>query len=95
MKGLRTMSKSQCIGWATVAGITAVCCWTITGLGLIGTTAFIVCTGFMLLYGYKHWSHARKLKEAQADAQQALPPVITMTSPGSSRLFVPPPLDRQ
>ena len=89
------MSKTHALGWATVAGITAVSCWLISGLGYIGTTAFIVFVGFMLLYCYKRYSHARLLEEAKAEAQKK-PAVIApvKTSTGSSHLFVPKPLDR-
>ena len=89
------MSKTQSLSWAIVAGITATCCWTIPGLDLFGTAAMVVCIGFMLLYGYKRWSHARLLKEAKAEAQhEPTERVIEMTSRGSSRLFIPQPLDR-
>lgn len=89
------MSKSQTLGWATVAGITAVCCWLISGLAFIGTPAFIVCIGFILLYGYKRLSHARLLKRAQAENwQEPVKQITEKTSSGSSRLFVPSPLDK-
>jgi predicted DNA repair protein MutK len=89
------MSKTQTLGWAVVSGIVTSCCWAITGLGLIGTAAMVVCIGFMLLYGYKRWSHARLLKAARAELQhEPTASVIEMTNRGSSHLFVPRPLDR-
>jgi predicted DNA repair protein MutK len=89
------MSKSQTLGWATVAGITAVCCWLISGMSFIGTAAMFVCIGFMLLYGYKRLSHARLLREAKAEAEKETPVLAPVkTSSGSSRLFVPQPLNK-
>lgn len=89
------MSKSHALGWATVAGITAVCCWFISGLGYIGTTAFIVCVGFLLRYGYKRYSHALLLEQAKAEVKkEPTKQVIEVTNRGSSHLFVPKSLDR-
>jgi len=87
------MSKSHALKWAIVCGIVAGCCYLIQGLAVIGTSSLIVCACFLLYYGYKLWSHQIKVAEAKAAARkEPVAQTIEMTSPGSSRLFVPPPL---
>lgn len=88
------MSKTQTLALAVVSSIV------VATTGIIGVPwlpwLFVyvgICS--LLWYGYKRISHARLLKEAIAADQQEpalLAPVIT--SPGSSKLFVPQPLDR-
>ena len=89
------MSKSQTLVWAIGCGIVAVCCYAINGLALFGTAALIAAAGFSLLWLAKYRRDVNLVIEARTDhgeQRKALAPV--MSSPGSSRLFVPEPLDR-
>ncbi len=87
------MSKTQTLALAVVSAIV------VATTGMIGVPwlpwVFVyVCICSLLWYGYKRISHARLLKEAKAANQQPLEVEPVITSPGSSRLFVPQPLDR-
>jgi ABC-type multidrug transport system permease subunit len=87
------MSKSQTLAVAAVSAV-IVACTGIIGIPWLPWLFVYILIVSLLWYGYKRLLHARLLKEAKADAQKQLPPVIVMTTPGSSRLFVPQPLDK-
>jgi hypothetical protein len=86
------VSKTQTFLWAMLClglGIVLM----VIGLGIISPAFFVVAVGFGLRWGYQF---LRDISLANAMPEEIgteeLPP--SMTSPGSSRLFVPPPLDR-
>lgn len=87
------MSKTQTLALAVVSAI-VVACTGMIGIPWLPWVFVYVCICSLLWYGYKRISHARLLKEAKAASQQPLEETPVMTSPGSSRLFVPQPLDR-
>lgn len=89
------MSKPQALAWAIVAGITAICCWFIPTFSVVGTMAAAVCMGFLLLYAYKMWRDHVLVTNAELEDHKPVQITPEMTSPGSSRLFVPQPLDRR
>ena len=89
------MSKPQTLVWAIGCGIVAVCCYAINGLALFGTAALIAAVGFGLLWLAKYRRDVNLVAEARIDhGEQGKTLASVMTSPGSSRLFVPEPLDR-
>ncbi len=86
------MSKAQALGWAFVCGLAALCCHLI-GFVYLDLTALIGALGFTVLWFAKYLRDKRIVTQSQMEQEaepKALPPV--MTSPGSARLFVPPPL---
>src|SRR5258707_12067971 len=86
----------------TRAAVVAVLCTLAAFLFLFNPTlaAFgVMFLFYALIYGciwlYKFNRDRKIVERAQSGAQhEPVAPVIEMTSPGSSRLFVPPPLDR-
>ena len=88
------MSKSQALGWAIVCGIVTICCYLIPGLSLIGTAALLATAGFSALWFAKLARDRSLAEQAKAATRQPLEVMPSVTSPGNSRLFIPPPLDR-
>ncbi len=86
----------------TRAAVVAVLC-TLGAIPFLCNSNLAVIGGAFLCYAFIYgciwfykFNRDRKIVErAQLGArQEPVAPVIEMTSPGSSRLFVPPPLDR-
>ena len=90
------MSKTQALGWALGC--------LIAGPLLIFThlPMFVFCGGsaltsgiiFAIIWCYKFSRDRGIIQNARLEAEQEPALMPPMTSPGSSRLFVPPPLDR-
>ena len=86
----------------TRAAVVAVLC-TLGAIPFLCNSNLAAIGGMFLFYAfiygciwfYKYNRDQKIVERAQLEAQQMpVTPVIEMTSPGSSRLFVPPPLDR-
>lgn len=88
------MSRSQTLAWAVLSFAAGILCYAIS-LAIFGQAAFIVAVCFIGVWLYKLIRDRRIINQAQLTSgreEKILPP--PMTSPGSSRLFVPQPLDR-
>lgn len=87
------MSKTQTLIWTIVCVGAAIFCLVI-GLGIVSPACFVVGAGFGLRCCYqflRDYGLAHAVDESQ-DKVEATPMI---TSPGSNRLFVPPPLDKR
>lgn len=94
------MSKGRAFTWFIGCGLAAFVCFGLcrgtfgASAVVCGMSALIATACFFCLWLGKYIRDADlKQRSAVKDESEAIHPVIT--SPGSSRLFVPEPLDRQ
>lgn len=93
------MSKGRAFTWFIGCGITAFVCFSLQGVFsssavIFGFSALLFTAYFFCVWLTKYMRDAALKAQSEAiEISEPLPPV--MTSPGSSRLFVPPPVDRR
>ena len=94
------MSKARALTWAIGCGLAAFCCFGLcrgtfgASAVVCGMSALMATAYFFCLWLTKYVRDADlKAQSGPKDEYEPIAPPIT--SPGSSRLFVPGPLDRQ